>query len=53
MSYGEDMWNGFTAVIFDEIDQMALEPEYAMLWESARQVAQERYFLVTLSTDFF
>ena len=46
MSYGEDMWNGFTAVIFDEIDQMAGDPGYASLWDSARQVAEARPLLV-------
>ena len=46
MSYGEDMWSGFTAVIFDEIDQMAVDPGYASLWDSARQVAEARHLLV-------
>ena len=46
MSYGEDMWCGFTAVIFDEIDQMAVDPGYALLWDSARQVAEARPLLV-------
>ena len=40
------MWSGFTAVIFDEIDQMAVDPGYASLWDSARQVAEARHLLV-------
>ena len=40
------MWSGFTAVIFDEIDQMAVDPGYASLWDSARQVAEARPLLV-------
>ena len=50
-SDGKAMWDNYAAVIFDEIDQMASEPEYAILWESAREVASERYLLVTLSAD--
>jgi hypothetical protein len=40
------MWSGFTAVIFDEIDQMAGDPGYASLWDSARQVAEKRPLLL-------
>jgi hypothetical protein len=40
------MWRGVTAVIFDEIDQMAVDPGYASLWDSARQVAEARRLLV-------
>ena len=40
------MWRGVTAVIFDEIDQMAVDPGYASLWDSARQVAEARHLLV-------
>ena len=40
------MWRGVTAVIFDEIDQMAVDPGYALLWDSARQVAEARPLLV-------
>ena len=40
------MWRGVSAVIFDEIDQMAVDPGYASLWDSARQVAEARHLLV-------
>ena len=40
------MWRRFTAVIFDEIDQMAVDPGYASLWDSARQVADTRLLLL-------
>ena len=46
-TYGAKIWNHYEAVVFDEIDQMSKDPEYALLWESAskehvRRVADNR-----------
>ena len=50
-SKGYYMWHNYGGVLFDEIDQMAMDPEYATLWESARQEATRRKLLVSWSAD--
>ena len=45
-SQGYYMWHNYGGVLFDEIDQMAMDPEYASLWESAREEAKKRKFRV-------
>ena len=46
-SQGISMWQYYDGVMFDEINHMALDPEYASLWESARLEAEQRDFLVS------
>ena len=45
-SEGSMMWHSYSGVMFDEIDQMERDPGYAQLWESARQEAAKRKFLL-------
>ena len=45
-SEGGRLWSPYSGVMFDEIDQMERCPEYAQLWESARQEAATRSLLV-------
>ena len=45
-SKGERFLNGFTGILFDEMDRMEENPEFALLWEIALQIQSGRWFLI-------